>query len=219
MCVCFVLMFCCSSFWRTYLCVCLWFCLFGLFLSILGVPVKDTPILSCSSLWEKAPSRPRCHGIRQRVPLKGKSSARIPQSGWVLVFWGERYGFCIFVGLQRPDVLIGVGKVRSFAWLLGFWRLEGICSIGQFLNGEHAATCLGIDPQDVAHKRPVSYRGGCVFFLEGTPFFGGCHRKAMRKTHPRQNHMAVRQNQCYHFGVGAPSILVAISMFSGGTGF
>lgn len=98
------------------------------------------------------------------LPWNPKSSARIPQSGWVLVFGGERYGFCIFVGLQRPDVLIGVGKVRSFAWLLGFWRLEGICSIGQFLNGEHAATCLDIDPQDVAHKRPVSYRGGCVFF-------------------------------------------------------
>ena len=35
-------------------------------------------------------------------------------------------------------------------------------------------------------------------------------------------HMAVGQNQWYHFGVGAPpilSIVVGMGMFTGGTGF
>ena len=73
-------------------------------------------------------------------------------------------------------------------------------------------------------KQGLSFHFQKHVFISGTPLERAFPKKSRMPGGPTHQfrvlwHMAVGQNQWYHFGVGAPPILEPIGIFTGGTGF
>ena len=61
----------------------------------------------------------------------------------------------------------------------------------------------------------VGYLGPGICFVSHFP---SLQEEFLEDLQMQTGYLAVGQNQWYHFGIGAPPILVGIGMFTGGTG-